>query len=120
MESSALYSRIRFLRHLYLGLISLSKQDLSEGQRCLNAAKEQIDNVKGTTGLGVQADEAGNMIGRYRKSVSYFPAKTEMGIPSKKNKHLTKHLKKRARTRFLTRTNTYTTRLIGFLARTDL
>lgn len=73
MESSALYSRIRFVRHLYLGLVSLSKQDLAEGQRCLNAAKEQIANVKGTVGLGLQNDEDGNMLGNLKKKkTNYF------------------------------------------------
>ena len=62
-EAGALFSRLRFLRLLYLGLGCLFRLDIQEGHKYLSAAKEQIQNIKNTVCLGTKPPKGKNLIG---------------------------------------------------------
>ena len=62
-EAGALFSRIRFLRLLYLGLDSLFRLNIQEGHKYLSAAKEQLQNIKTTIYLGTKPSKDKNLVG---------------------------------------------------------
>ena len=62
-EAGALFSRLRFLRLLYLGLGSLFRSEIQEGHKYLSAAKEQLQNIKMTVHLGTTPQKGQNMVG---------------------------------------------------------
>ncbi len=64
-EAGALFSRIRFYRLMYQGLVALARQDLAEGARLLSSAGEQVSNITATIPLGAKPSTQGaNMMGK--------------------------------------------------------
>lgn len=63
-EAGALYARMRFLRSVYMGLVSVQKHEVGDAKRHFIAAKEQIKQISGTFHLGsLQENENNNLMG---------------------------------------------------------
>ena len=62
-EAGALFSRLRFLRLLYLGLDCLFRLNIQEGHKYLSAAREQLQNIKTTVPLGTKPPKGKNLVG---------------------------------------------------------
>jgi hypothetical protein len=63
-ESRAVLARVRFLRLFYSGLCALYRHEMTEGNRYLSAAKEQICTIEETVDLGIRPEEEnGNLMG---------------------------------------------------------
>ncbi len=84
-EAKAVHARAKFLRLFYAGLCSLFRSEMTEGNRSLLAAREQLDAVEETVELGIKAAEAeGNLMGfdrlvNQRLMPPTFPRYTETG-----------------------------------------
>ena len=66
-EALAVCSRLKFYRHFYMSLSFLSKQEMADALRHINAAKDQINIMRSTIKVGTVAEPGGNILGKALK-----------------------------------------------------
>jgi len=62
-QTAALFSRIRLIRLLYSGLVSLFKLDVADGGKLLSSSQDQMPTIIATIRLGGEAKEGRPMTG---------------------------------------------------------